>query len=201
MSLDQLIAILTALAVAAAAWAAIAATRSANAAIDLVELERARDARTVEEERWHHARRVSVDAQIAADPAADGRKGFAVHVALDNAGDGQLTKCRLRVALAHDVFGPMLIGNLRPKSTAHVVLWWPDDDADDQGSVGTVVDVRFRDVMGRPWIVNATGQLDPDEKPDEWWIDEGTAFYDRATPMRDEFFYTVAGTVLSPPPP
>lgn len=200
MTLEEILVVLTALAVLAAAWAAIAASRSANAAIDLVEVERARDERAVDEERWHHARRVSVDAQIVASPAADGGKGFAVNVALDNAGDGQLTKCRLRVTFPNDAFGPMLIGNLRPTSTAHVALWWPDDAADDEGGLGVVVEVRFRDVAGRTWVANATGQLDPDEKPDQWWIDEGQAFYHRAMPMRDRFFYDVVGTMLSSSP-
>lgn len=174
-----------------AAWTARAATKATR---KLVELESARDARALEEGLWRHARRVTVDLVGRTSDLADGRVANDVHVRVLNDFPDPMRKPRMGVVVDGDkLWGPQLLGTIPPWS--HVAL-----TTRIYGGPGTDVNafVRFSDVQGNYWLVNARGPVERDERPTSEWIESGRVW--EARRLAAEERGTVTGTVMESMP-
>jgi len=164
----------TIVAVILAGYAAVVAQRSANAAVDLVGVESARDARDAEDGEWRQARRVALDLQVGRVMGSDPPR-HSFELAVWNTAPEPILKARLKVTLGESTWGPQLVGTIGPGDRA-VLTATLDGYIDDD-----VVDglVYFKDVEHREWVASvrapvrqATGELDQWIEDSRQWAEQ-----------------------------
>jgi hypothetical protein len=172
-----------------AGWAALSSARAARASRDLVLLERERDQERLEEGKWRQARRVTVDAgfQTVLDDS-DTLLGVDAFARVTNASGAPISKVRVKMACDSEQWGPQLVGTISPGDHIEIIarLLAPLRPGEFNSFV------RFVDVDGRAWVLDARGVLAPDLDGNlEGWIEDGRHFAERE--MSPEQRGTIAG--------
>ena len=158
-----------------AGWAAFSASSSARKTHDIVDIERTRDAERAEAARTAQAKRVVIDLQtvtLYAGPEAAEHVGVDLKLMVTNSSDTPIFKVRLKVQAGAAVWGPQLIGNIRPGQEIELYarIYTAADLAD------TDAFVRFVDANDRAWVGTARGPVTPDSDDPSRWIDDGRAW-------------------------
>jgi hypothetical protein len=164
--------------IGAATFAGVAAfmtRRAATASRGLVELERWRETRTIDELRTRHARRVVVD--LNGQPVTvRGRQAYDFILSVVNAGHDPVFKVRLKAHIGDATWGPQLLGNMSPGQQIHLMarIYTDGDWSNIDGFA------RVRDTDDRAWIVSARGERVEDSPAGlDQWIADGHAFATR----------------------
>jgi hypothetical protein len=194
-TLDVVTAVGTVGAAVFAGWAALSSARAARVSRDLVLLERERDQERLEEAKWRQARRVTVDAgfQTVLDDR-DRWLGVDAFARVTNASGAPISKVRVKMACDPEQWGPQLVGTIAPGDHIEIVarLLAPLQT----GEFNSLV--RFVDVDGRGWVLDARGVLAPDVDDNlAAWIEDGRHFAERE--MSPEQRGTIAGASPAAP--
>ena len=182
MTADQIITLLGTLgtisAAGFAAWAAWAAQQAASASRDLVLTEQARDTKAAQEELFAQARRIMVE--LVTQPVADAPgsdPGRIAHLVVTNASNDPIFKVRIKVVVGDAIWGPQLIGGIRPGQRISLTAFVATS-ADDSNTDGYA---RFVDSRGVAWISSARQKLGQDDDAGlTKWISAGQDFASRA---------------------
>ena len=175
----------------AAVFAGVAArtARDANRATRaIVGLETARDEQRRDEVLSHHPRRVSLE--LGSRSLADengGAVGQDLQMIVLNPTPDPMFKCRLKMIAGDATWGPQLIGTIGPgeRVLAAARLFTTVDVANTNGLV------RFVDIHGNAWVVEARGPFRPDEPSADAWVAEHSNWI--RNPLRPEERGTVIG--------
>jgi len=161
--LDYLTAFGTAGAALFAAWASFvgqsasrSARLSAEASYDLMELEKSRDAREIEEKALTAARSIVVSIAQRPFNVGSNMAGIDFCLTLRNAGLVPVFETLLQVRSADAIWGPQPIGSVAPGDSIEAYAHLPCSNTNDTLDAS----VLFRDRYGRQWLAAPSGGLD-----------------------------------------